>query len=263
MHKKYYVPIVVIACLLFVGVGLAMAEGGDPKRGAELYAANCAVCHGSDAKGRIGAKLSKDFSSIDTDAFLEQTIANGIDGTRMPAWSQANGGPLSDQDVADIAAYVSGLLGGIEPVAPAPTPVVVPITPAAGVTGDPYAGALIFAQDCAVCHGEQGQGRVGVKLTKSWPAINPSAYIRTTVEKGVDGTLMPAWLDANGGPLTATDVDNVSAFVVSLSAEQAVTSPTATPTTTTGPISMGVGLAVLAIIVILIGAVVVIYYRKA
>ena len=38
MHKKFYVPVVVIVCLLFVGVGLALAEGGDPKRGGELFA---------------------------------------------------------------------------------------------------------------------------------------------------------------------------------------------------------------------------------
>lgn len=263
MHKKLYVPIAVSVCVLFLGVGLALAEGGDPKRGGELFAANCAVCHGPDGKGRIGANLSKDFSSIDTTTFLEQTIANGVEGTRMPAWGQVNGGPLSEQDIADVAAYVAGLLGGVEPVAPAPTPAVAAITPAAGVTGDAYAGAVVFAQNCAVCHGEQGQGRIGATLTKNWPALNPSAYIRSTVEKGIDGSLMPAWLDANGGPLTAREIDDVSAFIVSLSAEQASANPTVAPTTTTGPISMSVGLAVLAIIVVLIAAVVVIYYRKA
>ncbi|MBM4425376.1 MAG: c-type cytochrome [Chloroflexi bacterium] len=262
MRKILFVSVIALVCLLAAGVGVALAQTGDPKRGAELYAANCAVCHGADAQGRIGATLSKDFSSINEAAFLQETISNGIEGTRMPAWSEANGGPLSDQDIADIAAYVAGLLGGSEPIAPAPTAAVAAITPAAGVTGDPSAGAVVFAQNCAACHGERGEGRIGAKLTKSWPALNPSAYVRETVEKGIDGTLMPAWLDENGGPLTKADIDNVSAFIVSVSAGQG-SSATVTPTVATGPLSAAAGWIILAVVVVLIGVVVVVYYRRA
>lgn len=265
MQKKLYVPIAAVIGLLFVGVGLVAAQGGDPKRGAELYAANCAVCHGPEGKGRIGVKLLKDFPSINETAFLVQTITNGVEGSRMPAWSQAKGGPLSDQDIADVAAYVAGLLGGSEPVAPAPTAAVVNITPAPGVTGDPNAGAVVFAQNCAVCHGERGQGRIGVTLVKDWPAINPSAYIRATVEKGVEGTLMPTWLDQNGGPLTAKEIDDVSAFIVSLGAAQPSASPTVAPTAT--PVQPGggaiwIGWVAAVVVVIVIATALVMYSRR-
>ena len=263
MLKKVQLLAVVILGLAFIGVGLALAQEGDPERGAQLYVENCAVCHGADAKGRIGVNLSQDFPSINVDAFLKETISNGVSGSRMPAWSQANGGPLNDQDIADLAAYVAGLAGGSEPVAPAPTFVPLSITPAPGVTGDPAAGSVIFAQNCVVCHGQQGRGRIGANLTKNWPSINPSAYIRSTVENGIDGTLMPAWLDANGGPLTAVDIENVSAFIVSLGQAQPASTPVSTPAAATGPIGFGAGMAILAIIVVLIGAALVIYYRRA
>ena len=198
-NKLTFIALLIIS-LLFIGVGVTLAQEGDPDRGAQIYAQNCAVCHGPEAKGRIGINLSQDFPSINVDAFLKQNIANGVSGTRMPAWGQANGGPLSEQEIADVAAYVAGLTGGSEPVAPAPTFIPPAITPAAGVTGNAVAGARVFAENCVMCHGDHGQGRIGAVLQKDWPSINPSAYIRQTVENGVEKTLMPAWLDANGFP---------------------------------------------------------------
>ena len=178
----------------------------------------------------------------------------------MPAWSQAKGGPLNDHDIADVAAYVTGLTGGSEPVAPAPTFIPPAITPAAGVTGDAVVGAKLFSENCVMCHGDHGQGRIGAVLQKEWPSINPSAYIRQTVENGVKNTLMPAWLDANGGPLTATDIDNVSAFVVSLRPTDSA-SPQATPAA--GPINFTTGMSLLAVLVVIAIAVGVFYYRRA
>ncbi len=261
-NKLTFIALLIIS-LLFIGVGAALAQEGDPDRGAQIYAQNCAVCHGPEAKGRIGINLSQDFPSINVDAFLKQNITSGVSGTRMPAWGQANGGPLSEQEIADVAAYVAGLTGGSEPVAPAPTFIPPAITPAAGVTGDEAAGAKVFAENCVMCHGDHGQGRIGALLQKDWPSINPSAYIRQTVENGVEKTLMPAWLDTNGGPLTATDIDNVSAFIVSLSQTGSGNAPPATPAAAAGPINFTAGLLLLAVLVVIVIAVGVIYYRRA
>jgi mono/diheme cytochrome c family protein len=260
MHKKFLLLATVIAGVLLVSVRLALAADGDPKRGAELFAANCAVCHGADGQGRIGATLAEDFPGINTIAFLVETISDGVEGSRMPAWSNANGGPFTDQDIADVAAYVNGLMGGSEPPAPAPTVVVQPIVPAPGVTGDASAGAVIFAQNCAVCHGQSGQGRIGATLAKSWPAVNPAAYIRSTVERGVDGSLMPAWLADNGGPLTKTDIDNVSAYILSLESVQA-TGATATPATQSVDTTAGWFVLALVAILVVVG-VVALYFRN-
>jgi len=116
------VPIVaLIAVALFAWAGLARAQGGDPQRGAQLFAENCAMCHGPTGQGRVGPNLSKTFSGINVNVELKQIIANGVKGAVMPAWSQANGGPLSDQDVNDITVFILSLQSQAQPP-PTPQP---------------------------------------------------------------------------------------------------------------------------------------------
>ncbi|MBN1665989.1 MAG: c-type cytochrome, partial [Anaerolineales bacterium] len=62
-------------------------------------------------------------------------------------------------------------------------------------------GFQIYLENCAVCHGENGQGRVGATLAKDWPSIRPDLAVRQTIVNGVPGSVMPAWAQENGGPL--------------------------------------------------------------
>ena len=74
------------------------APPGDAGRGASIYAATCAGCHGADASGGVGPALR---GSGLTSADVESVVATGR-GT-MPA------GLVSGQDAADVAAYVATL----------------------------------------------------------------------------------------------------------------------------------------------------------
>lgn len=239
-----------IILLLMVWVGLVYAQGGDPQRGARLYAENCAMCHGPTGQGRVGPQLSKNFPGINVGAALKQIISNGVKGSVMPAWAQANGGPLSEQDIDDIIAYI-GTWGGVSvPVAPPPTPL--PVTPQAiaGVTGDAVRGAQLFAENCAVCHGAQAQGRIGVQLQKDWPGIRPDLAIRQTIANGVRGSVMPAWSQANGGPLSEQDINDITLFVLSLKPQAG---PTPTPAPTGGISGTTAFVILVAAVVVLIG----------
>lgn len=239
--------------------GIALAQTGDPRHGAQLFADNCAVCHGADARGRIGATLTKDFPAINVDAYLRQTIANGIEGSKMPAWGKVKGGPLSDRDVEDLAAFIVGLRGGSVPPVPAPTIAPVTIVPLPGIKGDASQGAIVFQQNCAVCHGTRGQGRIGATLAKQWPSMDPARYVQQTVEKGIAGSVMPAWLDKNGGPLAQTDIDNVTAYVLSLQ----TTSAAAPAPPAAGSLSLTTSLIGLGVLVLIVVVVLVVYYRRA
>jgi cytochrome c len=115
---KLTIFISIIAVFMLGGVAAAQ-EGADSDRGAELYQAYCMMCHGADGQGRVGANL-QDFPGIAADAAMQQTIANGVEGSVMPAFGEAQGGPLSSVDIADITAYLTGVLEGTEPIAPAP-----------------------------------------------------------------------------------------------------------------------------------------------
>ncbi len=253
--------------LILVGAALAAAATaagahaqvvGDPERGGRLYVENCAVCHGVDGQGRIGARLAQ-FPGIQIDASLEQTIAAGISGSVMPAWAAENGGPLSAQDIADVAAYVSAAFAGTEPLTPLPTYLPSPVPTLADVSGDPSLGAAVYQGNCAVCHGQDGHGRIGQTLAKAWPGVQPEAYVRQVVGEGVPGTTMPAWSQAAGGPLSDAEIANVSAFVLSLQPAVQATPEPATP----GPISLTVGLIALGLIGLLAVLGLLVYYRKA
>ncbi len=251
-----------LASILFLSlalVGAASAQGGDPERGGDLYVENCAVCHGENGQGRVGANL-QEFPGIEVDAALVQTISEGVEGSVMPAWSEAEGGPLSEQAIEDIVAYIRAAFEGSDPIAPAPTYQPPDIEPLPEVEGDPSLGAVVYEQNCVMCHGDRGAGRFGAPLAKSWPGVEPAVYIQDVVHEGIEGTIMPAWSGDEGGPLSDDEIQNVTAYVLSLAPAQPAATPTATPE---GPLSATVTLTALGILALLVIVGLVVYYIRA
>ena len=83
----------------------ARADGapGDPDKGAKVFqSAGCGNCHtlaAANASGSIGPSLDSN-ANLNT-ALVVNRVNNGQGG--MPSF----GGQLSDQDIADVAAYVA------------------------------------------------------------------------------------------------------------------------------------------------------------
>ena len=85
---------------------------GDAAKGRAFYDANCATCHGiaGDGKGPRAYFINpkpRDFRDASFRArsnrpMLFAAVANGRNGTEMPAWNKV----LSDQQIADVAEYV-------------------------------------------------------------------------------------------------------------------------------------------------------------
>ncbi len=91
--------------------GLPTTAGADLARGAKIFADNCAVCHGPQAKGNrdVGAPNLTD--QIWLYASDKQTIMDGIWNGRggvMPAW----GAKLDDATIKALAVYVHTFGGG-------------------------------------------------------------------------------------------------------------------------------------------------------
>jgi len=224
--------IILLGVSLLWGSAVLAQEEDDAKwqLGAQIYTENCAVCHGADGEGRVGATLSKDWPSIRPDLVAADTIAKGVEGSPMPAWSQENGGPLSSEEIEAVVYYIlSWQTGGVPQITPlVPTATArEEISPVPDVEGDPNNGAVLFDQNCTVCHGANGEGRIGATLAKAWPSFRADLSIKATIERGVENSPMLAWSQENGGPLSDAEIDDLVAFVLSWDAP--VAEPEATP----------------------------------
>lgn len=251
-------PAVLLGGLLFLLMGMAVGSAGarslaqdQIEEGARLYAENCAVCHGDNGEGRVGATLAKDWPTIRPDLRVKETISNGVEGSVMPAWSEANGGPLSVSEIEAITAYIlTWETGGSRLIAPPPTTQPRPeISPVPNVQGDPNRGAILYDQNCLVCHGVDGQGRIGATLARNWATIRPDLRVKETITNGVEGSVMPAWGQSEGGPLSERDIDDLTAYILSWEGDQVeqLQNPQATPETQLNPILTGWGGALLAV----------------
>ena len=112
LFSKVGFPLLVACAAILFGWTQGSAQAPSPEQleeGARLYAENCAVCHGPNGEGRVGATLAKDWPAIRPDMTVRNVIVNGVSGSPMPAWSIEKGGPLSEAQINDIVAYVVSL----------------------------------------------------------------------------------------------------------------------------------------------------------
>lgn len=79
-----------------------LALEGDATAGADVFATNCAACHGADGTGGTGADLTAEEQS---DQELVETILYG-EGSMV-----GFEGLLEDQEIADVIAFVHTLHG--------------------------------------------------------------------------------------------------------------------------------------------------------
>ncbi len=104
------VAAIVVGALSMAGPSSAGESGADAARGEELFQANCAMCHGSDATGMMGMHPALR-GAVDrlTAEGVEVTIRNGRD-TRPPM--PAFGDRLGEDDIADLVAHLETLPAG-------------------------------------------------------------------------------------------------------------------------------------------------------
>lgn len=81
---------------------------GDSQHGEKLYSLHCERCHAAPDEGGIGPRLARDWHSLRPDLTVKSAITLGVPGSLMPAWGQEQDGPLSEQDVSDLVAYILG-----------------------------------------------------------------------------------------------------------------------------------------------------------
>ena len=85
----------------------ASGAAGNPEAGAEVFAANCSVCHGSSGHGGAGGPDLRTMPKAKTEAGAIEQVTNG--GAGMPPFE----GQLSEEEIKNVAAYVvQDVVGG-------------------------------------------------------------------------------------------------------------------------------------------------------
>ena len=168
--------------------------------GQELYADNCATCHGTNGEGGIGPALnSRDLLTATMDETLVGLTRFGVPSSIMPAWGQASGGPFTDEQLNQLVAFIRAW----EPTAPEIS--------LATEEPDPIRGAEIYETTCFICHGQEGQG------TSTAPALNDperlqkfdDIWYRNTIARGRPAKGMPTW----GTVLSPAQINDVVALI--------------------------------------------------
>ena len=116
------------------------------KTGEDLYAADCAGCHGANLEGGLGPALDTTRLS---EADISAIIAEGQGGM------QGFGETYSADDLIAVAAFV------IASATPASEP---PEEPPEAPENDSRVAADLYADNCRTCHGPSGEGGAGPTL---------------------------------------------------------------------------------------------------
>jgi cbb3-type cytochrome c oxidase subunit III len=156
-------------------------------RGGNLFAVNCASCHGSGGSGDGTASPSLLPKPADltaarfSDERLSSVLWNGIAGSSMPPWRQ-----LPAEDLRALIAYIQSLQRSTA-------------APSAQEAAAANQGLPFFAAYCASCHGVTGAGNGPVAGALAPAPTNfhlkkPSEErVMDVLENGVPGTAMPPW----------------------------------------------------------------------
>ena len=174
--------------------------------GQRLFATNCSVCHGSDARGAFGFPNLADDEWIwgGSPEQIKTTLREGRQAA-MPAWLAV----IGEAGIRNTAGYVRHI-AGLETD-----------------NVDLEAGKKVFQTNCVACHGPEGKGNpmLGApNLTDDiWLYGSSMLQVQHTLRYGRNGN-MPAQAD-----LGEDKIHMLAAYVYSLSQEQGEVSDTGRP----------------------------------
>ena len=254
-----FAVLVVWLCAVSMGSSLAPAvsnpvavrvEAQGPDVGTEaqresgktLYLKNCAQCHGEkgDGAGYATPHLyprPRDFTTskfkvrttpngaLPTHQDLVNIIRRGMPYTSMPAWPD-----LSDQEVSNLAYFITTFSPDFSNPESAPQPLSFPSAPSTTNESIELGKKLYAETGCLKCHGNLGRGdgpsaptltdELGqpiraANLTQSWTFRGGSSRedLFRTMTTGLNGTPMPSFTDS----LTTEQRWAITDFIVSLS----------------------------------------------
>ncbi len=182
-----------------VAYTISAAEGTSVEVGQEIFSQNCIPCHGEFGEGgpnpsRAGDIIlpisTSEYLKTRDDSTIRSIIAQGQPNYGMSPFGSAFGGPLDDDDIDAVVAYIRSW--------EANPPVELPPEIVVGVDEDTLAlnSKQIYEQLCAQCHGLNGEGGIGPSFADSqFQASRTDTQIFDAINLGHEATSMISWGD--------------------------------------------------------------------
>src|SRR6202035_1852304 len=143
---------------------------------------------------------------------MHKVVEEGVRGTAMPGFSAKAGGMLTDEQINIVVDGIYNWAKGHE--APKDN-----LPPYSAALGDVDRGEAAFAQDCASCHGSDGEGvkgKAGSVVDPAYLGLVSDQYLRSVVIAGRPELGMPGFRDyVTGKPMTPDEISDVVAWLAS------------------------------------------------
>lgn len=214
MKKRLNILSVILGCSLFTSPVFAERVYEKQKPPRELtteqattaeknYQRYCALCHGADRQGHVNdhapSLRSKSLFESGVPHAILRTLSYGRQGTAMGGYLDEVGGPMTLEETWDLTYWLFWQSGADR----------VKLSEDE-VAGDIVRGKIVYQENCAACHGKNGEGITAPALgNQSALAYNKDEFIRYAIEKGREDTPMVGFSDK----LSAQDIDNVTAYI--------------------------------------------------
>ena len=176
---------------------LAAAEGTSLDVGQQLYSQSCASCHGEFGEGGPNPSHAGDiifpistaeYLKTRNDSTLRSIIAQGQPNYGMSPFGSAFGGPLDDDDIDIIVAYIRSWEDN--------PPVELPPEIEISVETVSLDSRQIYDQLCSQCHGPDGEGGIGPAFENSqFQATRTDNQLFDAINIGHGATSMISWGD--------------------------------------------------------------------
>jgi mono/diheme cytochrome c family protein len=206
--------------------------------GTDLYAYNCAKCHGSAGEG-LGVYRALDQEYIRNQDYhaLFNTIERGRYNTEMAAFGVNEGGMLTNPQIDGLVLMLQH--GSWETVSArvaelGMTPSELEVTAVsdfvAAASVDVAAVRDVYANTCVECHGENGEGTTKAPiLNTSYVRNMPGDQLYSIVTSGVRNTEMAGFADTLSDETRAGLVYLLQNWDAVMGGEMVAAGPTATP----------------------------------
>lgn len=189
-----------------MGSGTAQSASTGPslkeliKQGEGLYVRYCQLCHGKEGIGYAADHANQLrnplFLASSNNDLIWFGIEYGRPGTPMAAFGKTQGGPLDEEQIRSLMKYVQSL-NYVE-------------LDREIVTGSPTAGAPVYQERCAQCHGSSGEGKTAPSLNSPYFLASASnGYIKYAVMYGRPSTPMQAFATT----LTSQQISDIVALI--------------------------------------------------